>query len=608
MLSMHMRAWRKIFTGAALSVGVGASLASALNVDVLNSPYSARGDGTSNDRVAIQNAINDVNSAGGGEVLLPGGRVYLSGDLQLKSNVTLRILGSLKSSLTTSDYAHTPQFDRTFNPEQCAWDDKYLYNFPLIYIGSGTSNVRITGGSGTQGTLRIASGGSTDASNIFMAMIGAYNASGITIDSIKLRNAKGYNTAFIGCDNLTINAINMDSVFNTGSDLNCDGVSLNNCQNVHISNSFLRVNDDIVYPWSSDRDPRGRTWWNSNTPEPCMNIEVDHNTMILINNMYAPHNFTVINWSGCATNKGNAQISGINVHDNTMSYAGSGGSGIFFEMLGTDPMHGGCGWAPVSNFTWRNNTNQSSSSIGNMPCTVTDCNVDFSNSSWRSPSSLQNTNFENYGTPYWSLRKNGNNGSAGADTVDKYAGFYSGFIANLDLGDAKIYQGLWLSANTYTFKAYVKSSGVTTRLFARDKDDNLIASADFNNTGWANQGLSFAVSSAKLVRLGIERGNATSGWARIDNAQLATGGTMANARFAMVEKESICIVGNVVLVRTNEKSTATIFRTNGREVKKLSGSNNQSYLFVRLEAGVYCVRVQTERKTFVGTMIIGKKK
>lgn len=78
-----------------------------LNVTITNSPYNATGNGTTNDRVAIQNAINDVNAAGGGVVTLPFDKTFLSGNLRLKSNVTLTISGTLLQSQNTSHYDYS---------------------------------------------------------------------------------------------------------------------------------------------------------------------------------------------------------------------------------------------------------------------------------------------------------------------------------------------------------------------------------------------------------------------------------------------------------------------------------------------------------------------
>ena len=58
-------------------------------VNVMSAPYNAKGDGITNDRAAIQQAIDDAYNAGGGKVVLDGGRTFLSGNILLKSNVEL---------------------------------------------------------------------------------------------------------------------------------------------------------------------------------------------------------------------------------------------------------------------------------------------------------------------------------------------------------------------------------------------------------------------------------------------------------------------------------------------------------------------------------------
>ena len=71
---------------------------STLNVNVKLNPYNAAGNGTTDDRAAIQAAIDAVATAGGGCVYFPKG-IYLIGaepgggalgGLQLKSNVLLQ--------------------------------------------------------------------------------------------------------------------------------------------------------------------------------------------------------------------------------------------------------------------------------------------------------------------------------------------------------------------------------------------------------------------------------------------------------------------------------------------------------------------------------------
>jgi hypothetical protein len=63
----------------------------AAKVDVLQ--YGAQGNGTADDTPAIQKAIDDAASAGGGPVLVPGGDYLLKGALHVPSGVTLVGIG-----------------------------------------------------------------------------------------------------------------------------------------------------------------------------------------------------------------------------------------------------------------------------------------------------------------------------------------------------------------------------------------------------------------------------------------------------------------------------------------------------------------------------------
>ena len=62
---------------------------SAVEINVLS--LSAIGDGMTLDTQAIQEAIDRVSDAGGGRVVVPGGKRFLIGGLMLKSNVDFHL-------------------------------------------------------------------------------------------------------------------------------------------------------------------------------------------------------------------------------------------------------------------------------------------------------------------------------------------------------------------------------------------------------------------------------------------------------------------------------------------------------------------------------------
>ena len=59
------------------------------HVKVTDAPFLAKGDGITNDREAIQNAIDYVYSLGGGTVELTENKTFNTGGIIIRSNITL---------------------------------------------------------------------------------------------------------------------------------------------------------------------------------------------------------------------------------------------------------------------------------------------------------------------------------------------------------------------------------------------------------------------------------------------------------------------------------------------------------------------------------------
>ena len=128
---------------------------SSLAVRVTDAPYSAAGDGVASDRAAIQKAIDDVFRAGGGRVILDGGKTFLSAGLILRSGVTLFFEdeATLLQDPDRTRYVkpvrdgyepYLPAYGHNFSPS-IKWSHNWYHNFPLIFAPEGSHDFAVRG-------------------------------------------------------------------------------------------------------------------------------------------------------------------------------------------------------------------------------------------------------------------------------------------------------------------------------------------------------------------------------------------------------------------------------------------------------------------------------
>lgn len=260
-----------------------------------------------------------------------------------------------------------------------------------------------------------------------------------------------------------------------------------------------------MYVCSAYRDPRKGYWCSSENPQPSRNIEIDHNVCRLTN--LNCKTFAFIPFGASAPDLRDVEISNIYVHDNDLQTIG---------IWPDDPYDNVTASVPIKQVRFENNIYTKIqdnfyaapiSDISGLDCMT----------------GMENGDFEHTGEVFWTLKKNTDPASAGAaENAVGQTGSWYGFIDRLEVGDAAIYQGLKLTAGVeYIFTADLQSSGDTCRMFVRDLDSGkLIAEQPFSHTAWTKNGLTFTVPKTGNYHIGIERGNARSGWARIDNASL----------------------------------------------------------------------------------------
>lgn len=524
--SRFLGRWRTIATAACL---IAASLAysTPANAATTVSVYSfgATGDGSTNDRQAIQDAIDAVAATGGGTVTLPGGTatnpaVFLAGNLVLDSHVTLEIADNavLKQSQNTADYANTPALGRVIPGSTIAFITYLDQNYPFIYAGNAT-DVHIAG----DGEIALTRNGG-DSTSILTHGVGMFEVSNYSIKDVTISGASAYNITVRSTEGGEISGVTTTAP----ATLNSDGISIMNSSNLVVRNNDLTTLDDGIYIWASYDDPRRSAWWNSDTPTRSDNIEIYQN---VVDNQATngSHGFLFINWTAAAPDKSAVEVSRINVHDNsfTATYAiGALNQDIYHASIGDKTPSK---WLRfVDNDLYITPGSGGSLSNGLSGMATTDLESDdpsvynFSTSS--NVTGLYNSNFD--GGNAWPTQVGLSFWSTEGATVSLTGGPTARFaeVPSYSTGYASVTQGIYLAAGTYSMTADIQTTGAPFRLLAVQATPLVtVASSTTSATMWTTETLNFTVTSPGNYRIGLD--NVGSGWgvsdtAKVDNVTL----------------------------------------------------------------------------------------
>ncbi|MGA3180391.1 MAG: glycosyl hydrolase family 28-related protein [Verrucomicrobiota bacterium] len=227
--------------------------------------FGAIGDGKTLDSPAINRAINAAAAAGGGTVDLPGG-TYLSGSIELKSNIHL-LLEAGATILAAPQSLNAYDQEEPFQGRAYQDGGHTFFHNSLIW-GENLTNVSITGQGLINGAGLSSGDGNEDRVDGFGGGRGgpppALGVTNITSPGARLGNKAialklcrnvllrditiihGGHFAILvtGCDNLTVDNVTMDT--------NRDGIDIDCCRNTMVSN--CRINspqDDGLCPKSS---------------------------------------------------------------------------------------------------------------------------------------------------------------------------------------------------------------------------------------------------------------------------------------------------------------------------------------------------------------------
>lgn len=185
--------------------------------------FGAKGDGTTLDTAAVQSAIDACTRDGGGVVLVPAGKFQV-GSVELKSNVTLRIVagGILLGSGNGAHYHAVAAIP--LDGDSTLGDG----NWALLF-GVDAHNVTVEGPGMIDGQGR----------QFWSPVKGQKPPSGIS------GNSRPYHLLFYRCENLTVRNLDLfQSAYHSTRIISCQHVKL---QGLHIFNRVNHNNDGFHF-------------------------------------------------------------------------------------------------------------------------------------------------------------------------------------------------------------------------------------------------------------------------------------------------------------------------------------------------------------------------
>ncbi|MEX0332619.1 MAG: glycoside hydrolase family 28 protein [Puniceicoccaceae bacterium] len=241
--------------------------------------HGATGDGETLDTAAIHAAIDACSEAGGGRVVVPAGR-YLTGSIHLEDNVNLYLAGGAEL-LYSGDPEDSPLV-------QTRWEGTRVYTHgPLIYA-NGKKNISVTGRGRINGQgvnwwwrntedparvhisqpakdawlalfKRIQAGEPFEKADFELpskflrpSLVVFYECENVLVEGVTLLDSPMWMLHPIFCENVLINGVSFVSYGPNG-----DGIDIDSCRNVRVSDCYFDTEDDCIVI-KSGRDADGR--------------------------------------------------------------------------------------------------------------------------------------------------------------------------------------------------------------------------------------------------------------------------------------------------------------------------------------------------------------